>query len=129
MSKLCKNIPLSMKLNNFESDLGSWTICVFATTTTGLLFYHMTQLKSLPMKPTHAALFAILLLICAVGLSMYSLYNFYTRTGFLLNNAEQKCTKKIVLESRSIYTLITIIVIFVLLCICIQIIYNTKKYF
>ena len=29
----CNNIPLTMKLNDFESDLGSWTMCVFAPTT------------------------------------------------------------------------------------------------
>jgi len=124
----CNNIPLTMKLNDFESDLGSWTMCVFAATTTGLLFYHMTKLKSLKMKPLHASIFAILLLICAVSYITYSLYNFYSRTGYLLNE-NNKCTEKIIKNSRIIYSIITSIIILVLLGISIQITYNTKDYF
>jgi hypothetical protein len=128
LDKKCNNIPLTMKLNEFESDLGSWTICVFAATTTGLLFYHMTRLKSLKMNPLHASIFAILLLICAVLYITYSLYNFYSRTGYLFNK-RNKCTEKIIKKSRIIYTIITSIIILVLIGICIQIIINTKDYF
>ena len=59
----CKDLPINLHLNTLESDLSGWTIAVFALLTSGLLFYHMTKLKTLKMKTSHAALFAILLLI------------------------------------------------------------------
>jgi hypothetical protein len=46
----CKNLPLNLQLNTLESDLSGWTIAVFALLTAGLLFYHMTKMKTLKMK-------------------------------------------------------------------------------
>ena len=124
----CKNLPLTIKLNDFESELGGWTICVFATTTTGLLFYHMTRAKTLIMRPTHAAAFAITLLSCAIVYILYSLKNFYFRTGILLKNKD-KCTLDVVSRSRRIYSVVSALVAFTLICICLQIIYNTRTFF
>ena len=125
----CKELPLSLKLNDIESELGNWTTCVFATTTTGLLFYHMTQAKTLSMKPVHAALFAILLLLSSLIYIFYSLYNFYFRTGILLKRQNNKCTLDLVSQSRTVYSFTSVIVGFTLVCICLQIMYNTKKFF
>ena len=125
----CNNIPLTMKLNTFESELASWNICVFATTTTGLLFYHMTQAKTLVMKPTHAATFALLLLLSAVTYILYSLYNFYFRTGLLLKKNPDNCTMGLVQRSRRIYSSISALIAITLIFICLQIIHNTRKFF
>lgn len=124
----CQKLPITMKLNDFESELGEWTICVFTTTTTGLLFYHMTRAKTLEMRPTHAAAFAILLLTCAIVYILYSLNNFYFRTGLLLKRKD-KCTLEMVSRSRMIYSIVSTLVAFTLICISLQIIYNTRKFF
>lgn len=125
----CNDAPLTMKLNTFESELSGWTIAVFAITASGLLFYHMTGLKSLPMRPTHAAILAITMLLIAIGYSIYALYNFYVRTGLLLKEKQNECTRNMVNRSRIIYSTMTGIICLVLLLISIQIIYNSAKYF
>lgn len=125
----CENLPLSMKLNTLESDLGGWTIVIFAVITSGLLFYHMTQMKSLLMKPTHAAILAILLLLTAIAYSIYSLYNFFHRTSYLLDKQTNECTRRIVNKSRIIYSIITGLVCLILIAISVQIFSNTRKYF
>mgnify|MGYP001204146353 CR=1 FL=1 len=55
----CKSAPISKELDVHESELANWNVVVFTATTTGLLFYHMTYVKSLAMKKSHAAIFAI----------------------------------------------------------------------
>ena len=49
----CKNIPISKNLNVHESDLANWDVVVFTATTTALLFYHMTQKKSIKVNRIH----------------------------------------------------------------------------
>jgi len=120
----CK-LPLTGKLNTFENDLGGWTIVVFAVTTAGLLFYHMTQEKTLPMKDEYAALVAIVLLLCAVAYSAYALYNFYQRTGDLLHDTE-KCSHSTINNSRLIYSIITFVVCVTLLFVSFRIFKNTS---
>jgi hypothetical protein len=118
-----------MKLNTFESELSGWTIVIFAITTSGLLFYHMTGLKSLHMRPTHASILAIVLLMTAIVYSIYALYNFYIRTGLLLIEQKNDCTRQMVNKSRIVYTIMTGVICLVLALICIQILYNSAKYF
>lgn len=125
----CDDAPLTMKLNTFESELSGWTIAVFAITASGLLFYHMTGMKSLPMRPSHAAVLAIIMLFIAIAYSIYALYNFYIRTGILLEEKQSKCTQTMISRSRIIYSTMTGAICTVLLFISIQIIYNLTKYF
>lgn len=125
---VCTNekLPISKNINNLETDLGGWTIVIFACVTTGLLFYHMTRVKSLPMRPKYAAILANLLLLVAIVYSVYALYNFFQRTGYLQERETDECTKKLVLQSRVMYTIITSVVCLILIFISIQIFRNSR---
>ena len=49
-----------------EALLTEWLAVVFACMTSSLLFYHMTRLKTLPMDPRWAALFACSLICVSI---------------------------------------------------------------
>ena len=121
-------LPLDGGLNTFESDLSGWTIVVFAVTTVGLLFYHMTQEKTLPMEPEYASLLAIVFLLCAIMYIVYALYNFYQRTSDLYEKANE-CSKKDINASKLIYSFVTFVICIALLFVSYRIYLNTKKNF
>ena len=125
----CSNLPLNLNLNTLEGDLSGWSISVFALFTTGLLFYHMTKMKTLKMKKTHAAFFSISFLISAILYISYAIFNFWVRTSILLNKEDSPCTKQHVAVSRFIYTVLSIFVSLIVIGICIQIFYDTIKLF
>ena len=125
----CKSAPISKELDVHESELANWNVVVFTATTTGLLFYHMTYVKSLAMKKSHAAIFAILLIFSSVLFNIYSLFNYFKRTKILMLNSNKNCERKDINESRIIYSVITSIVLLVQIAICINIFAKTFHYF
>ena len=128
-NNLCLNIPISKNLDVHESELAFWNTVVFTATTTALLFYHMSYIKSISMKRSHAAIFAIALIFSSVLFNLYSLYNYFKRTKILNLNSSIKCVKKDINESRIIYSFITGIVLLVQIGICINISLKEFKFF
>ena len=121
-----EDTPIDLKINTLESNLSGWTIAVFVLMSTGLIFYHMTKMKTIEMDSTHAAIFAILLLLSSCSYILFALYNFYHRTYLLKMKFKNrnKSIDKIINSSRIFYTIITSIVSMTTIAICIQIIYN-----
>ena len=107
----CKNLPISKDLNVHETDLANWDIVVFTATTTALLFYHMTQQKSIKVNRKLAAIITVLIISVSVLYNIYSLYNFFGRTEYLRINANEKCEVDKINESRIIYGFITTIIV------------------
>ena len=124
----CKSAPISKDLNTHESDLAQWNIVVFTATTTALLFYHMTQQKSITIDKTLAAVISVLIIVASVFYNVYSLYNFFVRTKILILNATLKCEIERINESRVIYGFITFLVVIVQLLISYHICRNSMKY-
>lgn len=124
----CKTAPISKDLNTHESDLAQWDIVVFTATTTALLFYHMTQQKSLTIDKTLAAVISVLIIVASVFYNIYSLYNFFGRTEILILNATLKCEIEKINQSRAIYGFITCLIVIVQLLIGYQICRNSMKY-
>jgi hypothetical protein len=124
----CKSAPISKDLNTHESDLAQWNIVVFTATTTALLFYHMTQQKSITIDRTLAAVISVLIIVASVFYNIYSLYNFFVRTKILILNATLKCEIQRINESRVIYGFITFLVVIVQLLISYHICRNSMKY-
>ena len=108
-----------------EGGLAGWNIVVFTMTTVALLFYHMTSVKSLLMRRSHAAIVTVIFLICAAVISIYSLINFYMRTTDLEKTKTTAEEKRKVKQSRIIYTVITSLIVLAQIIITISIV--TKK--
>lgn len=124
----CKTAPISKELNVHESDLANWDVVVFTATTTALLFYHMTQKKSIRVNRTLAAVIAVLIISVSVLYNIYSLYNFFGRTKILMMNTSVKCEIRRINESRLIYGLITILIVITQILISFYICKNSIKY-
>ena len=123
----CKNIPISKNLNVHESDLANWDIVVFTATTTALLFYHMTQKKSIKVNRKLAAVIAVLIISVSVLYNIYSLYNFFGRTKILMVNANAQCEINKINESRLIYGCITFLIVVTQILISFYICKNSMK--
>lgn len=124
----CKNIPISKNLNVHESDLANWDIVVFTATTTALLFYHMTQKKSIKVNRKLAAVIAVLIISVSVLYNIYSLYNFFGRTKILMVNANAQCEINKINESRIIYGCITFLIVVTQFLISFYICKNSMKF-
>jgi len=124
----CRSAPISKNLNIHESDLAQWNIVVFTATTTSLLFYHMTQQKSITIDKRLAAIISVLIIFTSVLYNIYSLYNFFVRTKILILNATLECEIRRINESRIIYGLITCLIVIVQILISYTICINSMKY-
>ena len=69
---------------NEEALLSDWTIVVFALTTTALLFFHMTQKKSVRIHKKASAVFACSLIMIALIYNILSLITFLKRTQAII---------------------------------------------
>ena len=115
-------------LNTHETDLGQWNIVVFTALTTALLFYHISQVKSIEMKKSHAAIIAISIIFISLVFNMYSLYNFVTRTDILIKRFPNKNHKDKIRQSQVIYGITTSILAVVQIGITVNIVKHIKKY-
>ena len=83
-----------------------WVGVSFLITTSSLLFYHMTRVKSLEMNSRIAGIFAIVLIISAIILGIISIIPYYTRIQYNLDyknkNKLSKETEKL-LNQENIY--------------------------
>lgn len=123
----CKSVPISKDLNVHESDLANWDIVVFTATTTALLFYHMTEKKSIRVNRKLAAVIAVLIISVSVLYNIYSLYNFFGRTKILMVNANAQCEINKINESRLIYGCITFLIVVTQILISFYICKNSMK--
>ena len=123
----CKSVPISKDLNVHESDLANWDIVVFTATTTALLFYHMTEKKSIRVNRKLAAVIAVLIISVSVLYNIYSLYNFFGRTKILMVNANAQCEINKINESRIIYGCITFLIVVTQFLISFYICKNSMK--
>ena len=69
---------------NEEALLSDWTIVVFALTTTALLFFHMTQKKTVHIHKKASAAFACSLILIALIYNILSLLTFLKRTQSII---------------------------------------------
>ena len=104
-----------------ESIYSNWLSDSLILMTASLLFYHMVQKQSLAIDYRLAALFAVLLILCSVGIGIVSLYPYFQRMGNILDNNESEQAKKERLY-RTMYTIFGSIILIVQLLIAIFII-------
>lgn len=96
-----------------ENIYCQWMGVSFVITTTSLLFYHMTRVKSLEMNPKVAGIFAIILIISSIVLGIVSIIPYYTRIQY---NLEVKYSKKLtkeqhkLLNEENVYKLLYILI-------------------
>jgi hypothetical protein len=98
-----------MDIDNLWTPEGiycQWVGVSFLITTSSLLFYHMTRVKSLEMNSRIAGIFAIVLIISAIILGIISIIPYYTRVQYNLDyknkNKLSKETEKL-LNQENIY--------------------------
>lgn len=113
-------------VNTQEGTLGTWIIVVSALTTTGLLFYHMSSLKTVVLPRPIAGIFSSGLIIMALFYNIFSLYNFLDRTNYILISTDKNdiFSQKKIRQSQILYGVSTTIVSIIQLLIVITIIYG-----
>ncbi len=101
---------LHMSINSQEAVLGTWITVVATLTTTGLLFYHMSNSKTIEIYRPMAGIFCSALVISALFYNIFSLYNFMSRTDILYKYQEDKFLRNKIKESQIFYSIFTSIV-------------------
>ena len=114
-----------MNLENLwmpEDIYCQWMGVSFLITTSSLLFYHMTRVKSIEMNPKIAGIFSMILIIAAIILGIISIIPYYTRIQYNLDYKKKyklnKNTERL-LNQENIYK--SAYVTLGVLVICIQI--------
>ena len=89
------NLAYSSKVFNPEDLLSNWLAVSGVILTTSLLFYHMSRVKSLKVKPYLAKTIAISLILLSTFYLIYALYPYYKRMNFVVEscNANKLCPK------------------------------------
>ena len=77
-----------------ESLYSTWLSDSLVLMTASLLFYHMVQKQSLLIDYRLAALFAVALIFCSIGIGIIGLYPYYQRMGEILKREETDQVKK-----------------------------------
>ena len=102
-----------------ESLLSTWLGASIITLTTSLLFYHMTRVKSLEMNSRIAGVFAVALILMSIGIAIVSIFPYYQRVGYILedekdkNDPEKMRRSNLENEYRILYTTLCSIIIFI----------------
>ena len=85
-----KNLSVNEGTSDDEEGLLSdWTIVVFTLTTTALLFYHMTAMKTVHIHRKAAAGFASGLILIALLYNILSMTAFIQRTESIINTLDK----------------------------------------
>ena len=127
---ICKNYPISYKVDILEANFSQSINTAFIIATTALIFYHMTRVKSLLMKPLNAAIICNGLLLSSFMFITFGYYNYFNRINYLKKiNNNNKCIVDILNKSQIIYSFISLNICVLILFILIRIVINTKKYF
>ena len=95
-----------------ESLYSTWLSDSLVLMTSSLLFYHMVQRQSIIIDYRLSALFAVILILCSIGIGIVSLYPYFQRMGTVLqkDNTEQVKKEKLY---RIMYTTFGAIILFV----------------
>jgi hypothetical protein len=95
-----------------EGLLSDWTIVVFTLTTTALVFFHMTQQRTVNIHRKAAASFASLLVIVALLYNILSMVAFIQRTQSIIVSLEDSDakTRQSVRTSQIAYGVLTFVV-------------------
>lgn len=104
-----------------ESLYSTWLSDSLILMTASLLFYHMVQKQSLVIDYRLAALFAVLLIFCSIGIGIVSVYPYFQRMDEIFKQEETDQVKKEKLY-RMMYTIFGSIILFVQFAIAIFII-------
>ena len=95
-----------------ESLYSVWLSDSLILMTASLLFYHMVQRQSIVIDYRLAALFAVLLIFCSVGIGIVSLYPYIQRTSDVLRQEDTDNVKQERLY-RTMYTIFGTIIVFI----------------
>ena len=92
-----------------EGLLSDWTIVVFTLTTTALVFFHMTQQRTVHIHRKAAAFFASMLVVIALLYNVLSMLAFVQRTQSIIDSLEKDDvkTKRSVRTSQIAYGILT----------------------
>lgn len=118
---------LHVTINSQESVLGTWITVMATLTTTGLLFYHMSNSDSSMMYRPIAGIFCCVLVLSALFYNIFSLYNFIIRSDILYYYQTNQYFKKKIKESQIFYGIFTFLVSIIQLLIVIFILKRELK--
>lgn len=115
-----------------EALFSAWLNLSFFSVTTALLFYHMTQSKSIEADPRIAALLAISLMAISCGYVYYSVGPYIERMNYVANRCRvlKECSDTQVdsiIRHKRIYQMLGYGTILIETIIAILILYKTRK--
>lgn len=122
----------SDELYSPEALFSSWLNLSFFSVTTALLFYHMTQAKSIEADPRIAAFLAISLMVISCGYVYYSVGPYIERMDYVANKCrvQKECSNKQVdsiIRHKRIYQILGYGTIAIETIIAILILYKTRN--
>ena len=100
-----------------ELLMGEWLASVFMLITLSLLFYHMTQLKTLNMGRGYASLYSVVLIVCAIVLLWTSLMSYLERSRFAISRIEDPYSHGKETVTRNVYKTVCGTIGVVVICI------------
>ena len=127
-----KQLFFSDELYTPEALFSAWLNLSFFSVTTALLFYHMTQAKSIEADPRIAAFLAISLMVISCGYVFYSVGPYIQRMDYVANKCRtlKECSNEQVdsiLRHKRIYQILGYGTIAIETIIAILILYRTRN--
>jgi hypothetical protein len=127
-----KELFFSDDLYTPEALFSSWLNLSFFSVTTALLFYHMTQSKSIEADPRVAAVLAIALMLISCGYVYFSVGPYLERMDYVAHKCEvlKECSDKqqhSINRHKHIYMMLGYGTVLVESIIAFLIIYKTRK--
>lgn len=127
-----KELFFSDDLYTPEALFSSWLNLSFFSVTTALLFYHMTQSKSIEADPRIAAILAIALMLISCGYVYFSVGPYLERMDYVAHKCEvlKECSDKqqhSINRHKHIYMMLGYGTVLVESIIAFLIIYKTRK--
>jgi len=115
-----------------EALFSAWLNLSFFSVTTALLFYHMTQAKSIEADPRIAAFLAISLMLISCGYVYYSVGPYIERMDYVANRCKvlKECSDRQVdsiISHKRIYQMLGYGTIAIETFIAILILYKTRR--
>ena len=128
-----KELFFSDELYTPEALFSAWLNLSFFSVTTALLFYHMTQAKSIEADPRIAAFLAVSLMVISCGYVYYSVGPYIERMDYVANKCKvlKECSTKQVdsiIRHKRIYQILGYGTIAIETIIAILILYRTRNF-
>jgi len=116
-----------------EAIFSSWLNLSFFSVTAAMIFYHLTQKKSIVGHPILIAMIAIGLIIISVSYVYFGIYPYYKRMTLAIDkcNLNQECVKNNINDIRKLrneFTILGVGTMIVEILIAILIIWQSYKY-